>query len=320
MGTPKNWIPVIGIFVLLSSCQPQEKMKCKVKSIRELSDVPSASGIEYIQNSYYVIGDNVPWIAVLDSSFSQIDRYALGDYSPSQDGILPKADKHDFEAMTEISWKGKSHLLIFGSGSKQPYRFECKMIDLQEKHAIQTFSLQKLYARIQEEAKLDPSELNIEAAAEVNGKLYLFNRGKNKLVVMNTGHFFAFMQEVSTELKLKVYSIDLPEIKDIRAGFSGAAGDEEHNRIIFTASVEDTDDWVKDGEILGSFVGVIDLENLQQHYTPETAQIVGQDKKETFKVESITLVENEGDVVECVLVTDNDGFNSELMTLSIDFR
>ena len=320
MGTPKNWIQVIGILMLLSSCQLQEKMKCEVKSIRELSDVPSASGIEYIENSYYVIGDNVPWIYVLDSSFNRTARYELGGYMPDKGGIIPKAEKHDFEAMTEISWKGKSHLFIFGSGSKQPYRFEGKMIALTENHTIQTFSLQKLYDRIRDEAKLDPSELNIEAAAEVNGKLYLFNRGKNRLIVMDTEHFMAFLQEESTPLKMKVYSMDLPEINDIRSGFSGAAGDEKYNRIIFTASVEDTEDWVQDGEILGSFVGIIDLEYLQQHYTPETVQIVGKDGNKKFKVESISVVENEGDVMECVLVTDNDGTNSELMRLSINLR
>ncbi len=320
MGTPKNFIPIIGIFVLLSSCQVQEKMKCEVKSIRTLPDVPSASGIEYIDNAFYVIGDNVQWLYVLDSSYNFISRYKLGKYLPSEDGILPKAEKHDFEAMTEFSWKGKARLFIFGSGSKQPFRFEGKMIDLHAQHAIQTYSLQKLYARIQDKAKLDPSELNLEAAAEVKGKLYLFNRGKNRLIVMDTEHFMAFLQEESSSLKMKVYSIDLPEINDIQSGFSGAARDEKYNRIIFTASVEDTEDWVKDGEILGSFVGVIDLENLQQHYTPETVQIVGKDRKETFKVESITLVENKGDEVECVVVTDNDGLNSELMTLSIDFR
>jgi len=190
VGTPKNWIQVIGILMLLSSCQLQEKMKCEVKSIRELSDVPSASGIEYIENSYYVIGDNVPWIYVLDSSFNRTARYELGGYMPDKGGIIPKAEKHDFEAMTEISWKGKSHLFIFGSGSKQPYRFEGKMIALTENHTIQTFSLQKLYDRIRDEAKLDPSELNIEAAAEVNGKLYLFNRGKNRLIVIGYRTFY----------------------------------------------------------------------------------------------------------------------------------
>ena len=67
-------------------------------------------------------------------------------------------------------------------------------------------------------------------------------------------------------------------------------------------------------------VKVIDLENIQQHYRPETVQLVGKDKREKFKVESITIVESQGDKMNCVLVTDNDGLNSELLTISIDFH
>lgn len=295
-------------------------MKCEVTSIVELTEVPSASGIEHVGDEYFVVGDNSSWLYVLDRSFNMSSKFSLGTYAADERGVITKSKKHDFEAMTEINWNGENYLFIFGSGSKQPYRFEGKVIDLREKNTVRTFSLQKLYDHIRDEAKLEPSELNIEAAAEVNGKLYLLNRGKNKLIVMNVEHFMEFIHQKSAKLKLKVYSIDLPEINDIRAGFSGAAGDQEHNRIVFTASVEDTDDWVQDGEILGSYLGVIDLENIQQHYRPETVQLVGKDKREKFKVESITIVESQGDKMNCVLVTDNDGLNSELLTISIDFH
>jgi len=313
-------IQFIGFILVLSSCQLQEKMKCEVTSIVELTEVPSASGIEHVGDEYFVVGDNSSWLYVLDRSFNMSSKFSLGTYAADERGVITKSKKHDFEAMTEINWNGENYLFIFGSGSKQPYRFEGKVIDLREKNTVRTFSLQKLYDHIRDEAKLEPSELNIEAAAEVNGKLYLLNRGKNKLIVMNVEHFMEFIHQKSAKLKLKVYSIDLPEINDIRAGFSGAAGDQEHNRIVFTASVEDTDDWVRDGEILGSYLGVIDLENIQQHYRPETVQLVGKDKREKFKVESITIVESQGEKMNCVLVTDNDGLNSELLTISIDFH
>jgi hypothetical protein len=313
-------IQFIGFILVLSSCQLQEKMKCEVTSIVELTEVPSASGIEHVGDEYFVVGDNSSWLYVLDRSFNMSSKFSLGTYAADDRGVITKSKKHDFEAMTKISWKGKLYLVVFGSGSKKPHRFEGIIIDLQEKNTLRTFSIQKLYDHIRDEAKLEPSELNIEAAAEVNGKLYLLNRGKNKLIVMNVEHFMEFIHQKSAKLKLKVYSIDLPEINDIRAGFSGAAGDQEHNRIVFTASVEDTDDWVRDGEILGSYLGVIDLENIQQHYRPETVQLVGKDKREKFKVESITIVESQGEKMNCVLVTDNDGLNSELLTISIDFH
>ncbi len=293
-------------------------MKCEVKSIVELTEVPSASGIEHVGDEYYAIGDNTPWVFVLDRTFQMNSKFSLGTYTANEGGVMTKSAKHDFEAMTSMKWKGEHWLFIFGSGSKQPYRFEGKLIDVAKRAVVQTFSLQKFYQLLREEAKLDPEELNIEAAVTLNGKLYLFNRGKNRIIVADVDRFMEFISGEAESVKLKSYSIDLPKINEVKAGFSGAVGDDRNERILFTASVENTEDWVKDGEILGSFIGVIDVKNLQQHYLPQTIQIKAKNGKVTFKAESISIVEGEGDSYKCAVVTDNDGLNSEL--LEIDLR
>jgi hypothetical protein len=302
---------------MLSSCQLQEKMKCEVKSMVELPEVPSASGIEHIGDTYYAIGDNVPWVFVLDGSFQITSKFSLGTYSADEAGLMTKSAKHDFEAMTNIQWKGVEYLFVFGSGSKKPYRFEGKLIDVTRKVVVQTFSLQEFYEIFREEAKLNPDELNIEAAAAVNGKLYLFNRGKNRVVIVDVDHFMEFITGISESLKLKSYSIDLPRMNDVKAGFSGAVGDDLNERILFTASVENTDDWVQDGEILGSFIGVIEVKNLQQHYVPETTQIKAENGKIDFKAESISIIETKGYSYKCAVVTDNDGRHSELLEIDL---
>lgn len=283
----------------------------------ELSKVPSASGLEHIGDDYYVIGDNAPWVFVLDGSFHMTSKFSLGTYSATEDGVMTKSAKHDFEAMTEIEMYGKTYLFIFGSGSKQPYRFEGKLIDVANREVVKTYSLQKFYKILRDEAKLNPEEFNIEAAATVNSQLYLFNRGKNRIIVASMEHFFEFINGESKTLKLKSYSIDLPRINDIKAGFSGAVGDSRNERILFTASVENTDDWVQDGEILGSFIGVIDIKNLQQHYAPETVQIKSERGKIDFKAESISISESKGDTYKCAVVTDNDGGHSELLHIDV---
>ncbi len=293
-------------------------MKCEVKSVIELTEVPSASGIEHVGDEYYAIGDNATWLFVLDTTFKMTSKFSLGTYPADDGGLMTKSAKHDFEAMTEIDWNEDRYLFIFGSGSKQPFRFEGKLIDLTKRNVVRTFSLQKFYEILREEAKLDSEELNIEAAATLNGKLYLFNRGKNKVIVADVDHFMNFISGESESLKLKSYSIDLPQIHHVKAGFSGAVGDNRNDRILFTASVENTDDWVQDGEILGSFIGVIDVKNLQQHYTPESVRIKAKNGKSAFKVESIAIIEGDGNSYKCVVVTDNDGLNSEL--LQIDLR
>jgi hypothetical protein len=293
-------------------------MKCEVKSVIELTEVPSASGIEHVGDEYYAIGDNATCLFVLDTTFKMTSKFSLGTYPADDGGLMTKSAKHDFEAMTEIDWNEDRYLFIFGSGSKQPFRFEGKLIDLTKRNVVRTFSLQKFYEILREEAKLDSEELNIEAAATLNGKLYLFNRGKNRVIVADVDHFMNFISGESESLKLKSYSIDLPRIHHVKAGFSGAVGDNRNDRILFTASVENTDDWVQDGEILGSFIGVIDVKNLQQHYTPESVRIKAKNGKSAFKVESIAIVEGDGNSYKCVVVTDNDGLNSEL--LQIDLR
>jgi hypothetical protein len=283
----------------------------------ELSEVPSASGLEHIGDDYYVIGDNAPWVFVLDRSFHMTSKFSLGTYSATEGGVMTKSAKHDFEAMTEMKWNGDDYLFIFGSGSKQPYRFEGKLIDVANRKVDQTYSLQTFYEILREEAKLNPEELNIEAAATLNGKLYLFNRGKNRVVVADVDHFMEFITGECESLKMKSYSIDLPKINDIKAGFSGAVGDGQRERILFTASVENTSDWVQDGEILGSFIGVIDVRNLEQHYAPETVQIKTKNGKVDFKAESISIIEKKGDTYNCAVVTDNDGGHSELLQIDV---
>ncbi len=292
-------------------------MKCEVTSIVELTEVPSASGIEHVGDEYFVVGDNSSWLYVLDRSFNMSSKFSLGTYAANDRGVITKSKKHDFEAMTEINWNGEDYLFIFGSGSKQPYRFEGKLIDVSKRTVVRTFSLQTFYESIRKDAKLDVEELNIEAAATLDGKLYLFNRGKNKLIVADVDDFIVFISGDSKSLKLKSYSIDLPKMKEVKSGFSGAVGDDRNECILFTASVENTEDWVKDGEILGSFIGVIDVQNLQQHYRPATVQIKAANGRVAFKAESISIIEAENHRYKCAVVTDNDGLNSELLEINL---
>jgi hypothetical protein len=303
---------------LLFSCQQEVKMKCKVQSIHPLKEIPSASGIERVGQTYFAIGDNSPWFYAMDTSFTLIRKVALGAYPVADDGLIAKAVKHDFEAMTEISWRGKSYVLILGSGSKQPHRFEGKLVDTEHIDSIRTFSLEKFYSKVRHKVKLQHYELNIEAAATVNGKLYIFNRGKNSLVVMHVDDFMEFILEEKEHLKMKAYTIQLPKLNQIQSGFSGAVGDHAHKRIIFTASVENTADWVLDGDILGSFIGVLEIEKIDQDYAPQTVKLIGPNGQAKYKAESIALVQNQRNSLDCVLVTDNDGGISQCIKVRLD--
>lgn len=113
--------------------------------------------------------------------------------------------------------------------------------------------------------------------------------------------------------QISVSEVRLPEINGIEAGFSGATTFPGKPLLIFTASVEDTDNAYDDGEILGSLIGVLDMENYE--IVGEVLQIPTPDETGTeIKVESVAIdriiSENE---IELILTTDSDGGDSFIM-------
>jgi hypothetical protein len=54
----------------------------------------------------------------------------------------------------------------------------------------------------------------------------------------------------------------LPVFKYDTARFSGASYLKERRALLFSASIETTDNWQDDGKILGSFIGLIHLDSL----------------------------------------------------------
>ena len=113
--------------------------------------------------------------------------------------------------------------------------------------------------------------------------------------------------------------IDLPSIDGVQAGFSGASADVLNGNLIFTASVENTSDWVNDGAVLGSFIGVIELDKLQEHYVPQFSMLSKNGEAELLKVESIAVVSSVNKTLKCIIVTDSDGGNSELLKITIEY-
>ncbi len=101
----------------------------------------------------------------------------------------------------------------------------------------------------------------------------------------------------------------LPQINHIEAGFSGAIYLENQNKILFTASYENTDNAYNDGEILGSIIGIININDGLLNPEIKTCTIPNLNNK--LKVESIT-IENEvsNHEIKLILITDDDLGNS----------
>lgn len=304
-------IPVLVSLFLFTGCNTIT-MNFNLISKQELKEIPSASGIEYVDSNLYVIGDNSPWLFKLDEKFEILDRYQLLTARSLPDSIFEKIVKPDFEAMCRFEKQNK--IFVFGSGSKSPERDVLVEINLSDEFAAKEYSLERFYRGLKASAKLTDAELNIEGAEVVNDQLYLLNRGRNLLLRYSLQEFLNSLEDSGEIPEPEIFDFELPEIRGIEAGFSGVSYAPEINALIFTATVEDTDNWIDDGEVLGSYIGMISLENLGEDLSPQAVTIKENGETLLIKIESITVLPpfNETDA-EILLVTDSDGGESEIL-------
>ena len=308
---------LLSILLFTVACKSKSTMTISIDKQLTLLDIPSASGIENVGESLWVIGDDSPFIFQMNKDYDIQNKYAIsnGLNMEQLERTISKNEKKDFEAMTLIDWEGEKCLFLFGSESKSPQRNEGLLMSLKGS-VLETYDLSDFYALIQEKAKLDNRDFNIEAATILDDKLYLFNRGKNKLISMKTKHFVDYISGKKESIKIKANTIELPSLNGVKAGFSGATTDIENKRILFSASVENTSNWVDDGAVYGSYIGMIVPDQLQHHYTP-VCTLLEKDKTLLIKVESLTVLKSSKEQTIVVAVTDSDGSASELLEVTI---
>ncbi len=117
----------------------------------------------------------------------------------------------------------------------------------------------------------------------------------------------------------KIKQYHLPEINGIEAGFSGATRFIKKPAIIFTASVENTENAYDDGEILGSFIGMIDIENDKLSDSIQYTLIPA--LQEPLKIESVTVDgKSSQNHLKVILVTDSDGGKSKALSCELIFQ
>lgn len=281
-------------------------MKITTSKYINLENVPSGSGIQKSGNIYYVIGDDSPFLFSLNKNFEVISKVALIDGVDHTVPRIAKSEKPDFEAMEMI---GEKELLVFGSGSLSPQRDVLIRILLEEPPTVEKYQITDLYDSLRNLPILRDSELNIEAAAFHNNRLFLFNRRKNVIFNFDYTDLFAHISGDRVFPNPEIVEFDLPKINGIEFGFSGATTLKGQSKIIFTASVEDTPNAYDDGEILGSIIGMIDIENDKVKDTFRYCPIPN--TEENLKVESVTVDEEiSAGKTKVILVTDDDLGNS----------
>jgi hypothetical protein len=282
-----------------------------------LPHLPSASGVEIIGPTAYVVSDDAPYLYLLDAATlgpsGQLQLFETTDFTT---GRIPKASKPDLESMAAVvSPSGMAGLLLCGSGAL-PTREIGYFVGMPAAGAspeaaasrfVQRLDLRGLYARLREH--LPPGGgLNLEAAATTATELLLLQRpqgsGPALLFGLPLDATLAYLFEPRgpAPVPTRVLSFVLPTLGGYVAGFSGAtyvAG-----QLLVSASVEATHDAIADGAVLGSFVGVVDIATS----TAAFARLGWADGRAYLgKVEGLAVRRTLGpQALELLLVTDDD--------------
>lgn len=256
------------------SAKPEDLPPLELRTMRELDldeasapgrppHLSAASGIVRRGSFAYVIGDDELYLAAFDLSGREPGtlRRALEGELPGDDAER-KGSKPDLEALTALpplDGAPFGGLLGLGSGSGE-HRDRGFFWALEADGSLHgepsTIELAPLYGRLRDEI----GSVNIEGAAVLGERLWLFNRGNEEgshnavaqLTIDDLSRSVLGDRELDADELHSVREYELGEVDGIRLGFSDATALFE-DLVAFTASAEGA----KDGDVHGSLIGTI---------------------------------------------------------------
>nr|WP_051303430.1 hypothetical protein [Psychromonas aquimarina] len=275
-------------------------------------------------NNLLVVGDDSPWLFTLDKTYQVIQKSIIEPFTLNKANRINKKIKPDFEAMTKIKYKNQTFYLLLGSGSKKHTRENGYLISINQE-IKEKLSLNRLYTILHDKAGFHNTEkINIEGISTTADKSYIFNRGNNGpniIFEMNTNEMLAFIKGEKKLPSLAVHKVILPTIEGYQAGLSGVDFWVEDNSLIFSASVEGSDNSIDDGKVLGSFIGVLPISKLTGKsildLTPYSHKITHNNQTVLTKIESVAIDTTDKYKVKGYFVSDNDDGTSQFFEFEI---
>ncbi|MDA0685600.1 MAG: hypothetical protein O3C22_02095 [Bacteroidetes bacterium] len=283
--------------------------------VLELKEVASASGLEYWEGHYWLVGDNAPYLFEFDTAWQFVARYPLHSQSDMPDSLYPGKSKPDWESLgIRDGW-----IWILGSGSKpdkRDYFLIWNQGAVQAKGSL-THVYQELFGEF-EKRKIT----NNEGLVFGSGCVLLANRENNQITLMPEAQWDAVLAGKPLE-RARALEVQLPSLQGQEASLSGLYIDEQE-RLWFTASVELREESTLDGGIAGSFLGYLAPQVWKQalpraddpkgllHDLELSPTQVWLAQGQPWKMESIVVI---GRRAFCV--TDSDGGPSEMLEFLI---
>lgn len=310
------------LLFLTASCQQMNKL-ITIENQIYLPEVSSGSGLAIVDDKIYIVGDDSPFLYELNMEWAVIHKHLLLEGLPVTERI-PKAIKPDFECMAEEKTAQGTRMWMFGSGSKSPERDLLVIYDPAEPGGLRHYSLTALYDKLMAFWGIGQDQLNLEAAVILDQKLYLFNRGSNQLAILPLAPLKSYLAAPSgralDHLEIETLYLELAKAGELQSRFSGACTLPGTSLILFSATLEDTENWIDDGEIRGSMLGFFDTQQPELFSSQKMAFVTTADGAPALeKIESIGFLEQEAEGhVRLLAVSDNDDGSSALFSLLLN--
>lgn len=301
----------------------------EVTGLKNLADLPSASGMVLFQQQLYVVGDDSPSLYRLDPEFQRLGEVAVYPWIADKTSRIASDQKADLEASEMLQIDGQPVLVMLGSGTQEDRREQALLYSLASQQP-QWKNVRPLYRYLRKVAGLSASEfINIEGLACSDHQVFLLSRGShgpNLIFTLSKADFVNYLTGKLTHIEhITAQRVQLPQLDAHQATLSGAEFDAAGQQLVVTASVDAGDqDAHGKGEqlkgIRGSFIATIPLTQLASKadldLTASAALISHQGQPLRSKVEAIALDVNLQHGLSGVLAADNDDGFSQLMRFS----
>ncbi|MBP7183898.1 MAG: hypothetical protein KBA06_00180 [Saprospiraceae bacterium] len=297
---------------------------------RFLLITPSCSGVSIIDDNVYVVSDNSAYLHVYDKDGIYKDKILIFKQF-AIDSIIEKKLKPDLELMTNFKHYDKDVIMLCGSGSYHKVRDTLVWVTIDNEKSSKTYSnesysLTTLYDAWRKDVDITlHTDLNLEGLASDDTYFYFFQRGNvngdNILFRVRKEAFVNYILDTNRTLPLyDTFRIKLPTLEGYYAGFSDATMAPDGKNIIFTASVEGSNNSYDDGVIFGSFIGILPLADLKDGYEPTAKLLTDNGRTLKIKVEGVAVkkVEEDGKL-HLILLTDPDGSHSEWLEILMQY-